>query len=174
VNSREKDEHPSYSRANYVPAGGRNPTPPRKTIVLAGQARNKPLSIMATKMVLRRMKIEGATVHGFRSSFRDWAGNVSSFSREITETALAHVIGDKAEQAYRRAMIAEQSFEGRKENLNQANKLSRTHVTLLEALNRHRGKGHQKVTVEHVHVHNGRQAIVGNVEGGGVLTKSEN
>jgi hypothetical protein len=45
------------------------------------------------------MKIENATVHGFRSSFRDWAGNVTSFPREVTETALAHVIGDKAEQA---------------------------------------------------------------------------
>jgi hypothetical protein len=56
VNSREKDEHPSYSRANYIPAGGRNPTPPRKAIVLAGQARNKPLSIMAMEeMVLGRM-----------------------------------------------------------------------------------------------------------------------
>jgi hypothetical protein len=44
-----------------------------------------------------------ATVHGFRSSFRDWAGNVSSFPRELAETALAHVIGDKAEQAYRRS-----------------------------------------------------------------------
>ncbi len=53
-------------------------------------------------MMLRRMKIEDATVHGFRSSFRDWAGNVSNFSREITETALAHIIGDKAEQACRR------------------------------------------------------------------------
>ena len=53
-------------------------------------------------MMLRRMKIEDATVHGFRSSFRDWAGNVSNFPREVTETALAHVIGDKAEQAYRR------------------------------------------------------------------------
>jgi integrase len=42
-------------------------------------------------------------VHGFRSSFRDWAGNVSNFSREVVETALAHVIGDKAEQAYRRS-----------------------------------------------------------------------
>ena len=40
---------------------------------------------------------------GFRSSFRHWAGNVSNFPREITETALAHVIGDKAEQAYRRS-----------------------------------------------------------------------
>ncbi|ANW04973.1 tyrosine-type recombinase/integrase [Bradyrhizobium icense] len=71
--------------------------------VFAGQARNRPLSNMAMEMVLRRMKIEDATVHGFRSSFRDWAGNVSNFPREITETALAHVIGDKAEQAYRRS-----------------------------------------------------------------------
>jgi integrase len=58
---------------------------------------------MAMEMVLRRMKVQDATVHGFRSSFRDWAGNVSNFPREITETALAHVIGDKAEQAYRRS-----------------------------------------------------------------------
>jgi integrase len=71
--------------------------------VFTGRARNKPLSNMAMEMVLRRMKIEGATVHGFRSSFRDWAGNVSHFPREVTETALAHVIGDKAEQAYRRS-----------------------------------------------------------------------
>lgn len=71
--------------------------------VFPGQSRNKALSNMAMEMVLRRMKIEDATVHGFRSSFRDWAGNVSSFPREIVETALAHVIGDKAEQAYRRS-----------------------------------------------------------------------
>ena len=58
---------------------------------------------MAMEMVLRRMKIDDATVHGFRSSFRDWARNVSNFPREVTETALAHVIGDKAEQAYRRS-----------------------------------------------------------------------
>ena len=55
------------------------------------------------QMVLRRMNIKNATVHGFRSSFRDWAGNETSFPREVTETALAHVIGDKAEQAYRRS-----------------------------------------------------------------------
>ncbi len=70
--------------------------------VFPGQARNKPLSNMAMKMMLRRMDIHNATVHGFRSSFRDWAGNVSDFPRELIETALAHVIGDKAEQAYRR------------------------------------------------------------------------
>ena len=71
--------------------------------VFPGQARNKPLSLKAMELVLRRMKVEDATVHGFRSSFRDWAGNVSNFPREVTETALAHVIGDKAEQAYRRS-----------------------------------------------------------------------
>src|SRR6516164_990557 len=66
-----------------------------------------------------------------------------------------------AMECYRRAMIDEQTFEGRRENLAQANKLSRTYATLLEALNRHRGKGQQKVTVEHVHVHAGGQAVVG-------------
>jgi len=55
------------------------------------------------EMVLRRMKVEDATIHGFRSSFRDWEGNVSNFPREVVETALAHVVGDKAEQAYRRS-----------------------------------------------------------------------
>jgi hypothetical protein len=68
-----------------------------------------------------------------------------------------------AMECYRRAMIGEQNFEGRRENLAQANKLSRTYATLLEALNRHRGKGQQKVTVEHVHVHAGGQAVVGMV-----------
>jgi hypothetical protein len=81
-----------------------------------------------------------------------------------------------AMECYRRAMIGEQTFEGRRENLNQANKLSRTWATLLEALNKHRGKGQQKVTVEHVHVHQGGQAIVGNVEaarGVGASPKTE-
>src|SRR6266516_3590533 len=68
-----------------------------------------------------------------------------------------------AMECYRRAMLGEQTFEGRRENLAQANKLSRTFATLLEALNRHRGKGQQKVTVEHVHVHSGGQAVVGMV-----------
>ena len=77
-----------------------------------------------------------------------------------------------AMECYRRAMIGEQTFEGRRENLNQANKLSRTYAGLLEALNRHRGKGQQKVTVEHVHVHQGGQAIVGNIEtGAGIADK---
>lgn len=72
-----------------------------------------------------------------------------------------------AMECYRRAMIGEQTFEGRRENLAQANKLSRTYAALLEALNRHRGKGQQKVTVEHVHVHAGGQAVVGMVAASG-------
>jgi hypothetical protein len=72
-----------------------------------------------------------------------------------------------AMECYRRAMLGEQTFEGRREALSQANKLSRTYAVLLEALNRHRGKGQQKVTVEHVHVHAGGQAVVGVVENPG-------
>ena len=79
-----------------------------------------------------------------------------------------------AMECYRRAMIPEQTFEGRRESLSQANKLSRTYAVLLEALNHHRGKGQQKVTVEHVHVHQGGQAIVGAVNsGGGDTQKSQ-
>jgi integrase len=71
--------------------------------VFPGQRAGKPLSVMALEMVLRRMGIGEATVHGFRSAFRDWAGNETQFPRELAEDALAHVIGDKAEQAYRRS-----------------------------------------------------------------------
>jgi hypothetical protein len=80
-----------------------------------------------------------------------------------------------AMEAHRRAMLPDQSFEGRHEALNQANKLSRTFVTLVEGLDRHRGKGQQKVTVEHVYVAPGGQAVVAVVEpGGGDRTKLEN
>ncbi|WP_010184842.1 tyrosine-type recombinase/integrase [Sphingomonas sp. PAMC 26605] len=60
------------------------------------------LSNMAMSMLLRRMGIEGVTVHGFRSSFRDWAGEETNFERETVEMALAHTVGNKAERAYRR------------------------------------------------------------------------
>src|SRR5438094_550718 len=78
--------------------------------------------------------------------------------------AWLHAAHNGAMECYRRAMLGEQTFEGRRENLSQATKLSRSYAVLLEALNRHRGKGQQKVTVEHVHVHSGGQAIVGTVE----------
>src|SRR5215831_10100451 len=67
-----------------------------------GQKAGKPLSVMALEMVLRRMRIENATVHGFRSAFRDWAAECTNFTNEVCEAALAHVIENKAEAAYRR------------------------------------------------------------------------
>jgi integrase len=70
--------------------------------VFPGPRRGKPLSNMAMMMLLRRMRQGKLTVHGFRSAFRDWAGNETSFAREIAEAALAHIIGDAAERAYRR------------------------------------------------------------------------
>jgi integrase len=70
--------------------------------VFPGQRPHQPLSFTALEKVLRRMNCEGVTVHGFRSTFRDWAGNRTHYPREIAEHALAHAIGDKAEQAHRR------------------------------------------------------------------------
>jgi integrase len=70
--------------------------------VFPGQRPNKPSSHITLRHQLQVLGVDGATVHGFRSSFRDWAGNETPFPREIAEQALAHVIGDRAEQAYRR------------------------------------------------------------------------
>ena len=70
--------------------------------VFPGQKAGAPLSIMALEMVLRRMKLDDVTVHGFRSSFRDWAAECTNFPNEVCEAALAHVIENKAEAAYRR------------------------------------------------------------------------
>ena len=70
--------------------------------VFPGLRVGRPLSGMAFEMLLRRIG-SPYTAHGFRSSFRDWAGNETHFPRELAEHALAHAIGDKAEQAYRRS-----------------------------------------------------------------------
>ncbi|SFV16038.1 hypothetical protein SAMN05192541_124123 [Bradyrhizobium arachidis] len=96
---------------------------------------------------------------------------------EFEGMLIAQMIGahNAAMECHRRAMLPDQPFVGRSEALTQANKLSRTFAALLEGLNRHRGKGQQKVTVEHVHVHAGGQAVVGVVEtqGAGGLRKLE-
>ena len=70
--------------------------------IFPGQGAGRPLSEMVLRRMLRR-DADVVTVHGFRSSFRDWAGNETHFPRELAEAALAHVVGDKAEQAYRRS-----------------------------------------------------------------------
>lgn len=70
--------------------------------VFPGSKVGQPLSNMAMTMALRRMGRGDLTVHGFRSTFRDWAGDCTDFPREVPEMALAHTVGDKVEAAYRR------------------------------------------------------------------------
>ena len=70
--------------------------------VFPGRTSTKPLSNMALLMTLRRMDGQGLTVHGFRSSFRDWAAERTNFPRAVCEAALAHTLRDKAEAAYNR------------------------------------------------------------------------
>lgn len=74
----------------------------QKSFIFPGLRPGRPLSNMVFAMALRRRGLN-VTAHGFRSSFRDWAGDETAFPRELIEAALSHVIGDKAEQAYRRS-----------------------------------------------------------------------
>lgn len=73
-----------------------------RTFLFPGQSNSKPLSNMAMLMLLRRMEVDNVTVHGFRSSFRDWVGECTNEPREIAEMALAHEVGSEVERAYRR------------------------------------------------------------------------
>ncbi len=67
----------------------------------------RPISDMSMTAVLRRMNRADITVHGFRSTFRDWAGETTGFPREVIEAALAHGIKDKAEAAYARSHLSD-------------------------------------------------------------------
>ncbi len=85
----------------YVFRGqGRSKTP-------EGRVLGKPLSNMSMLMLLRRMGREQFTVHGFRSSFRDWAGEEAGVAREVAEAALAHQVGSDVERAYARSDLLE-------------------------------------------------------------------
>ena len=75
--------------------------------VFEGQKRHKPLSNMSMLMLLRRMQVEGVTVHGFRSTFRDWASEIANVPREVAEMSLAHTVGTNVERAYARSDLLE-------------------------------------------------------------------
>ena len=75
--------------------------------VFPGRHSEQPLSNMAMLKVLERMGRSDLTVHGFRSTFRDWAAEKTKSPNEVTEMALAHAIGDKVEAAYRRGDLFE-------------------------------------------------------------------
>lgn len=70
--------------------------------LFVGARKNTSISNMAMAELLKRMDRTGITVHGFRSTFRDWAAERTAFPNHIVEMALAHVIGNKVEAAYRR------------------------------------------------------------------------
>ena len=76
-------------------------------IVFSGQKRGRALSNMALLMMLRRMGRADITAHGFRSTFRDWAAECTTVAPEVAEAALAHVVGNKVEAAYRRTDLFE-------------------------------------------------------------------
>lgn len=102
-------ERTKTGREHRVPLSGRAkailvglPREKSSPFVFPGGRVRKPLSNMAMLELLRGMKGKDLTVHGFRSSFRDWAGESTNYPRELAEAALAHVVGDAAEQAYRR------------------------------------------------------------------------
>ena len=106
-------EHMKTKRLHSVPLSNRCIEILREVQVLAdgtdgfifvGRSRSGGLSSASLEAVLERLKIkDGVTVHGFRSSFRDWAGDQTNFPRDVIEGCLAHAIGDKTEAAYRRS-----------------------------------------------------------------------
>ena len=76
-------------------------------VVFPSLPHDRPLSNMALLTVLRRMNRADLTVHGFRSTFRTWAAEQTTFPREVAEAALAHVLKDKTEKAYQRGDLFE-------------------------------------------------------------------
>ena len=75
--------------------------------VFPGRDKNRPLSNMAFLQLIKRMGRGDVTVHGFRSTFRDWAAERTAYPREVAEMALAHVVENKVEAAYRRGDLFE-------------------------------------------------------------------
>ena len=78
-----------------------------KTYVFLGHKRHSHLSNAAMMQVLKRLELSGITVHGFRSTFRDWCAESTNYSADVAEMALAHALRDKTEAAYRRGDLFE-------------------------------------------------------------------
>jgi integrase len=95
------------SKAALVILRARQKSGDKSVFVFPGGSRGRAISNMAMLQTLRRMERDDLTVHGFRSTFRDWAAEQTAFAREVAEAALAHTIGDKVEAAYRRGDLFE-------------------------------------------------------------------
>ena len=88
-----------------------NELPREGDLVFPGAKENTALSDMSLTAVLRRMKRTNITVHGFRSTFRDWCAESTNFPREVCEHALAHSLPDKVEAAYRRGDLLDKRVQ---------------------------------------------------------------
>ncbi len=78
--------------------------------IFPGARQTRPMSDMTLTAVLRRMGRDNITVHGFRSTFRDWSAEATNFPHELAEMALAHSVSNKVEAAYRRGDMLEKRF----------------------------------------------------------------
>jgi integrase len=106
------DKHMKMKKEHRIPLSDRAMAilhemghPDSTGYIFPGNKPGKPLSKMAMLMLLRRMGRKDITVHGFRSTFRDWSAERTSYPRDVSEMALAHAIGDKVEAAYRRGEL---------------------------------------------------------------------
>lgn len=79
--------------------------------VFNSDKRDKPMSSMTMNMLLRRMEVSGITVHGFRSSFRDWVGEKTDYPFHVAEQALAHSLPNAVQVAYLRSDFVEKRTE---------------------------------------------------------------
>src|SRR5262245_39747671 len=104
---RKEHRVPLCDRATAVLAEMQSLRTTESQFMFPGGKAGKPLSNMAMTEVLRRMGRGDITVHGFRSTFRDWAAERTNFPNEVVEMALAHAVGDKVEAAYRRGDLFE-------------------------------------------------------------------
>ncbi len=106
----ELEDIPAAALAHRVPLSDAAMEILERMAAIRHDERVFPISAMALRRTLRRLK-PGVTVHGFRSSFRDWASENSNVPDRVVEAALAHVVGDRTEAAYRRGDL----FERRRE-----------------------------------------------------------
>src|SRR5262249_5386577 len=96
---KSKREHQVPLTLAAIAAIGENLEDP-KALIFARKLPATPLSNMAMTMLLRRLGYQSVTVHGFRSTFRDWCGDATNFPKDLAEAALAHTIENKVEAAY--------------------------------------------------------------------------
>ena len=114
-------EHKVPLSARVLEVIGRQQTMRESDFVFPSTRAGKPLSNMAMAELLKRMGHGNVTVHGFRSSFRDWASEQTNYPREVCEMALAHAVDSKVEAAYRRGDL----FEKRRRLMNDWEKYCR-------------------------------------------------